>query len=309
MKIPSIVKTIQKQPIQEINHAFHKTISYSQFSIYYECPHKWELQYKDGLQPYQSTIHTVFGTAMHSAIQHYLTLAYNESAAEADRFDLETFFEDEFRKTYLEEYKANKDTHFTNAVEMREFFDDGIAIINYFKKKRGNYFSKRGWYLVACELPIVITPNNAFKNVLYKGYIDLVMYHEPTNTFRIYDFKTSTRGWNENTKKDERKQFQLLFYKKYFGEQYNIPEDNIDVEFIILKRKIWEESEYPQSRIQEFAPPSGKIKMKKALTAINNFINECFNIDGTYKDTSHLSTPSKNCQWCPFNEKKDLCNK
>jgi len=309
VKIPSIVKTIQKQPIQEINYAFHKTISYSQFSIYHECPHKWKLQYKDSLQEHSSTIHTVFGTAMHSAIQHYLTLAYNESAAAADRFDLETFFEDEFRKTYLEEYKANKDTHFTNAVEMREFFDDGIAIINYFKKKRGNYFSKRGWYLVACELPIVITPNNAFKNVLYKGYIDLVMYHEPTNTFRIYDFKTSTRGWNESAKKDERKQFQLLFYKKYFGEQYNIPEDNIDVEFIILKRKIWEESEYPQSRIQEFAPPSGKIKMKKALTAINNFINECFNIDGTYKDTLHLATPSKNCQWCPFNERKDLCNK
>ena len=147
------------------------------------------------------------------------------------------FFEDEFRKTYLEEYKANKDTHFTNAVEMREFFDDGIAIINYFKKKRGNYFSKQGWYLVACELPLVITPNNAFKNVLYKGYIDLVMYHEPTNTFKVYDFKTSTRGWNEDTKKDERKQFQVLFYKRYFSEQYNIPEDNIEVEFMILKRK------------------------------------------------------------------------
>ena len=124
MKIPSIVITIQKQPIQEINYAFHKTISYSQFSIYHKCPHKWELQYVSGLQKYQSTIHTVFGTAMHSAIQHYLTLAYNESAAAADRFDLETFFEDEFRKTYLEEYKANKDTHFTNAVEMREFFDE-----------------------------------------------------------------------------------------------------------------------------------------------------------------------------------------
>ncbi len=30
-------------------------------------------------------------------------------------------------------------------------------------------------------------------------------------------------------------------------------------EFVILKRKIWEESEFKQSRIQEFAPPDGKI--------------------------------------------------
>jgi len=309
VKIPSIVKAIQKQPIQEINYAYHKTISYSQFSIYHECPHKWKLQYKDGLQEYSSTIHTVFGTAMHSAIQIYLTLAYNESAAAADRFDIETFFEDEFRKTYLEEYKANKDTHFSSAVEMREFFDDGIAILNYFKKKRGNYFSKCGWYLVACELPIVITPNNAFKNVLYKGYIDMVMYHEPTNTFKIYDFKTSTRGWNEDAKKDERKQFQLLFYKKYFSKLYDVPEDNIEVEFIILKRKIWEESEYPQSRIQEYIPPSRKIKMNKAINAIDNFLNECFNLDGTHKPVTHPINPNKNCQWCPFNERKDLCKK
>jgi hypothetical protein len=95
---------------------------------------------------------------------------------------------------------------------------------------------------------------------------------------RYIDFKTSTRGWNEDAKKDEGKQFQLIFYKNFFSKQYNVPEDNIDVEFIILKRKIWEESEYPQSRVQEFAPPSGKIKMKKALTAINNFIEQCFNM-------------------------------
>ena len=309
MKTPSVVKTIQKQPIQEINYAFHKTISYSQFSVYHECPHKWELQYKDNLQQYEPTIHTVFGTAMHTVIQHYLTVMYNESGAAADRIDIETFFEDEFRKVYLEEYKSNKNTHFSGAAEMREFYDDGIAILNFFKKRKGQYFSKRGWYLVACELPIVITPNNAFKNVLYKGYIDLVMYHEPTNKWKIYDFKTSTRGWNDDAKRDERKQFQLLFYKKYFSEQYNVPEDNVDVEFVILKRKIWEESEFPQSRIQEFAPPSGKIKMKKALTAIDNFLNECFNIDGSYKDVSHSATPSKSCQWCPYNERKDLCNK
>ncbi len=49
--------------------------------------------------------------------------------------------------------------------------------------------------------------------------------------------------------------------------------------------------------------------MKKALTAINNFINECFDIDGTYKNVSHPITPSKTCQWCPFNGKKELCNK
>jgi hypothetical protein len=301
MKIPSIVKKIKNHTLQEVNYAFQKTISYSQFSIFKECPHKWELLYKDGLQQYTSTIHTVFGTAMHEALQHYITIMYEQSAAAADRFDIEEYFEERFRENYLKEYKANNSTHFSSSIEMREFFDDGIAIIDFFKKKRGQYFSKRGWHLVACELPIVIPPDNRITNVIYKGYLDLVLYNENTNTFKIIDFKTSTRGWNDKTKKDEGKQFQLILYKNFFSKQFDIPEDEIEVEFFILKRKIWEESDYPQSRIQEFAPPSGKIKMKKALTALNEFIEHSFNTDGTYKNNTYSITPNDNCKYCPFN--------
>jgi hypothetical protein len=301
MKIPSIVKKIKNHTLQEVNYAFQKTISYSQFSIFKECPHKWELLYKDGLQQYTSTIHTVFGTAMHEALQHYISIMFDQSAAEADRFNTEEYFEERFRETYLKEYKANNNTHFSSSVEMREFFEDGIAIIDFFKKKRGQYFNKRGWFLVACELPIITAPDNRLKNVLYKGYLDLVLYHEPTNTFKIIDFKTSTRGWNDKAKKDEGKQFQLILYKNFFSKQFDIPEDSIEVEFFILKRKIWEESEYPQSRIQEFAPPSGKIKMKKAITALNEFMEHSFNLDGTYKDTNYPIVINENCKYCPFN--------
>jgi RecB family exonuclease len=42
------------------------------------------------------------------------------------------------------------------------------------------------------------------------GYLDVVLYHEPSNTFKIIDIKTSTKGWNKYTKKDESKQFQLV---------------------------------------------------------------------------------------------------
>ena len=309
MKLPPIVKSIQKHTPTEVNYAFQKNISYSQFSIFKECPHKWKLLYKDGLQQYTSTIHTVFGTAMHETLQHYITMMFEQSTAEADRFNIEEYFEERFRENYLKEYKGNNNVHFSSSVEMKEFFDDGLAIIDFFKRKRSQYFSKRGWFLVACELPIIIAPDNKVKNVLYKGYLDLVLYHEPTNTFKIIDFKTSTRGWNDKTKKDEGKQFQLILYKNFFSKQFEIPEDNIEVEFFILKRKIWEESEFPQSRIQEFAPPSGKIKMKKAITALNEFIEHSFNTDGTYKDNEYPITPNNNCKYCPFYVNKELCPK
>ena len=64
----------------------------------------------------------------------------------------------------------------------------------------------------------------------------------------------STRGWNDAAKKDEDKQFQLILYKQFFAEQFNVPVDSIDINFVILKRKIYENAEYVQRFIQEFKP-------------------------------------------------------
>jgi len=308
-KIPQLVKQIQKQPLREVKYGIEKSISYSQVSMFLNCPHKWSLQYKDGYYQSESSIHMTFGTALHEALQHYITTIYNVSGAEADRINLEEYFETRFRETYLKDYKSNNKVHFSDPVEMREFFDDGLAILNFVKKKRGGYFGKRGWYLVGCEVPLVLNPHPHFKNVLYKGYLDVVLYHEPTNKFKIIDIKTSTRGWDDKTKKDETKQLQLVLYKKYYSQQFGVPEDDIDIEFFIVKRKVWEESPYPISRIQEYKPASGKVKMNKAMNTVNSFIEEVFNHDGSYKDKRFEPNPNKfNCMYCPFKDNKDLCN-
>ena len=89
---------------------------------------------------------------------------------------------------------------------------------------------------------------------------------------------------------------------------FGVSPDNINVKFFILKRKIWEESEFPQKRIQEFTPANGKTKIKKAKTALNEFIEKTFNIDGSFKTVDHPASPSKyTCSYCPFNKRKDLC--
>jgi hypothetical protein len=307
--IPSIVKQIRNFKPQEINYAFQKSISYSQMSMYLSCPKKWALQYRDGHKIYSPSINMTFGTAIHETVQNYLQVMYEENGAAADEINLEEYFEDRFRENYSKEYQSNKKQHFSNPEEMREFFEDGIAILEFIKKKRNGYFTKKGNYLVGIEIPIVISPNKRYNNVLFNGFIDLVIYHEPTNTFTIYDIKTSGRGWGDKEKKDEIKQFQVLFYKSFFSEQFGVPEDNIEVQFFILKRKIWEKSDFPQKRIQEFIPAQGKIKLKKSKAALETFIESVFNLDGTYKSTEHLAIPSKsNCMYCPYKTKKDLCS-
>jgi len=307
-KTPSIVKQIRNFKPQEINYAFHKTISYSQLSMYLQCPKKWALQYRDGHKVPSFSINMTFGTAVHETLQNYLSVMYNESGVKADEINIEEYFEDRFRENYAKGYKDNKNTHFSNPEEMREFYDDGLAILDFIKKKRGEYFSKTGWYLVGIEIPIVISPDKRYNNVLFNGFIDLVLYHEPTEQFVIYDIKTSGRGWGDKEKKDEVKQFQILLYKAYFSEIFGVPEDHIDVEFFIVKRKIWEASEFPQKRVQQFTPANGKTKVKKAKTALDSFIESVFSLDGSYKPTDHQAQPSKsNCMYCQFKTKKDLC--
>ena len=306
-KLPEIVSQIREYKPEEINYGYQKNISFSQLSLFNQCPHRWALQYKDGHKKFTSTIHTVFGTAVHEVIQHYLDVMYEKSGAAADREDMVGMFEEALRKEYKVQYKKNNNQHFSSSEEINEFYEDGLKILDYFKKKKGRYFSKRGWYLVGCEIPVSIVPNKQYPNVIYQGFLDVVMYHEPTNTFKIIDIKTSTRGWNDMAKKDELKQFQLILYKKYFSEQFNIPEDSISIEFFIVKRKIFEDSEYPIPRIQLFEPASGKNKTNKALKSVNNFITEAFDRNGM-KDRSYTPQGSKwNCTFCPYKEDSKLC--
>ena len=307
-KIPPIVKIIRNYKPDPINFGYQKNISYSQLAMFRSCPQKWALQYKEGHKRQAPSIHTVFGTAFHEVVQYYLDVMYEKSGAAADREDLEELLENKLREEYLIQYKKNKNQHFSSSEEIREFYDDGVQILRYLKKHKRKYFSKKGWFLVGWEIPISIFPNKLYKNVVYNGFLDVVLYHEPTDTFQIIDIKTSTKGWNSYAKKDEDKHFQLILYKKFFAEQFGLAEKSIDIEFLIVRRKVYEGGEYPQKRIQIFSPASGKNKTNKATKILNEFINEAFDYKG-YRETFHIPRPSKwNCTFCPFKEDEELCN-
>ena len=308
-KVPIIVREIRNNPPLPVNFAVEKNISYSQLSMFTQCPKKWSLQYRDGHKVSEQSIHMTFGTALHEVIQHYIDKIYEVSGAAADRIDLEELFEDTLRKCYAEDYKKNNNEHFSSPTELREFFEDGKEILKFIKKKRNLYFKKKGTYLVGCEVPIVVAPNLRLNRVKYMGYLDIVLYNETLDTFKIIDIKTSTKGWNKWAKKDESKQFQLILYKHFFSKQYNIPIEKIDIEFFIVRRKVYVDGDYPQKRVQQFYPASGKVKINKAKNNLNEFINKAFNLDGSYKDTIFPAKPSKwNCTFCPFKDNMELCN-
>ncbi len=308
-KQPSILKEVKETKLLEIDYSKNKVISFSQYQIFEQCPHKWALLYRDGHYKSEFSIHMTFGTAMHETLQHYLKVMYETSVAAADREDIIQLFDENLRKQYKQDYEKNNKVHFSNATELREFFNDGVAIINWFKKNKGKYFSKRNWYLVGIELPLILQPHLDYPNIFYKGLLDLVLYNENTRNIKIIDIKTSTRGWKQKEKGDEVKNSQLILYKKFFAQQFDYPIENIDIEYFILKRKINEESEYPDRRIQTHKPTSGKIKINQATNKLNTFIELAFSKESTYNQHQQEAKPSKwNCQYCVFKDRKDLCS-
>jgi hypothetical protein len=231
---------------------------------------------------------------------------YNQSGAAADRIDIVEHFKERFRTIYKEEYNKVK-THFSSPEEMKEFYEDGVAIIDWFKKNRNKYFSVRNMRLLGIEMPLMV---GLTKNIFLKGYIDFVLYDEDLDKVIIYDIKTSRSGWNDKKKKDESVISQILLYKEFFAKQYKIDVDKIDVQYFIVKRKIWENDDYVIPRIQLWAPASGKIKRKQIMTHFEEFLSEAFFEDGVYRTHEQMKNVSKdNCTWCPFNDKPDLCDK
>lgn len=305
-KLPQIVKEIRNNPPTPVDFNKEKIVSFSQLSMYNQCPLKWALNYRDGYRIKTQSIHFVFGTAMHETLQHYLDVMYETSGAAADRLEILDIFKDKLISEYNKAREENKGEHFSNADELREFYEDGVAIIDYFKKNKSKHFGKRGYYLAGCELPIITSPNPDLPNVKYIGYLDVVIYHAPTNTFTIYDIKTSTRSWDDNKKKDKILPIQLNLYKKYFSELYKVPIENIDVEFFIVKRKLWENSEFTQSRIQIVKPSSGKTSINRSTKALEEFVNKSFNSNG-YSDIKHEPKINKYCKWCEF-QNTHLCS-
>ena len=70
---------------------------------------------------------------------------------------------------------------------------------------------------------------------------------------------------------------------------------------------------FPQRRVQEFIPASGKPTRNKLVRSIEEWIGTCFDKDGDYNTKrqypSIAGKNNKNCKYCEFKDQVDLCPK
>jgi len=304
-KIPEKVKEVWDYSVKQ-NYEENTHISYSGLVHYATCPRQWEALHLTKEIPTLPSIHMTFGTAIHETIQTWLEVLYYHKVKDANEMELDALLYENMVNAYVKDRKRNNFEDFSDADEVQKFFLDGKHILDFIQKKRAAYFTTKGVYLAGIE---TVLYRELRPKVFFKGKIDLVFYDERVNKWLIVDIKTSTKGWNKFQKADDNKKAQILLYKYYFSEQFNIPLDDIEVMYFIVKRQVPKDAEFAsmQKRVQEFKPPAGPRKMKQAVTLLENFVKQAVGEDGQYIRQEYATTPSKDaCRFCEL-KKKRLC--
>jgi hypothetical protein len=285
-------------------------ISFTQYQSYSKCPRSWKIKYIDKIRTEEPSIHMVFGNAMHTVIQTWLKVLFTETIKAADALAFDQMLLDELKSEYAAEVTKYK-RQFSTKEELTEFYSDGLETLNYLRKNRSKYFDKKTHDIVGTEIPISISPTPDRPSVVLVGFLDIVLRSKTDkNKFYIADLKTSTKGWSKWEKEDDTKISQVLLYKQYFAKQYNVPVEEIEVEFLILRRKVDPDNAYPTPRVQKFMPTQGSITMKKAIKKFEEFINTCFTPDGYNTEISYPAVAGQNgfnCKFCEFRNNESLC--
>ena len=275
-------------------------VSFSQYSMYSSCPQQYKLAYIDKLSESSANIHTIFGTSMHETIQHFLSVMYGVSKKQAMEINTDKLLLDNMRKEFIKENEKLTEGTICTQLELEEFYGDGRRILEWFKKKIDKFYSKTGFELVGIEIPLNAKVR---EGVHFIGFIDIVLRDTSSGEIIIIDLKTSTMGWNKYQKADKYKNAQIVLYKKYYSDLFNVPLDKIQVEYQILRRKMPEDSPFPIPYVSKHVPANGKPSVNKVYSEFMEFIDTVFDDEGNYKNISYPKVPGdrkKNCKFCEF---------
>jgi hypothetical protein len=190
-----------------------KKVSYSEYVLWMNCPWQWKLTYPDGHRSSEASIALVFGKAMHEVIQHWVFLAFEKGLRYANHLDLDDMLKDKmimFFKHGVVESETGVKTFPCDRATLEEHFNDGVQILSFLQRNSERIIPIDGWELIGIEEPLKMEVK---ENIKYRGYLDIVLREKETGDIKIIDLKTSTKGWNQWAKKDEKKLNQLLIYK------------------------------------------------------------------------------------------------
>lgn len=281
--------TIQEKPIY--------SISFSEYSTFQQCPHKWFLNYVLKI-PSDVNEELVFGSALHNTIEALLT-DRTLGRLSSDGTIIDAVFKDNLKKEI---------SGITNLSVLKKLQEGWVAPT--FVKQARNLILKldlfnrfRGYEVADVEIRLDNLPIIEMEDfiIVYKGFIDLVLKNKKTGRYLIVDWKSSRKPW-DIAKKEEDGNFytQLKLYKHFYSLKKDIPLEMIDTAFYNLPR------DTPDQQLQY----DKEITQGELSSFMNDFGNNCADIirfNHFKLPKARFTTKNNWCSRCHYNN-LIMCN-
>jgi len=254
------------------NHAEERRISYSEFKIWNECPHKHKLIYVDKVPYYSSNEYTAFGTSIHESCEKLLP----DNTIDAYQV---------FEEAFLRELKGLKDQGLElNTRLVQDMRQQAKPICEQVLPAVKNCFGDFEIFSVEEALMEEMKSIKSFGKK-FKGFIDLVI-KTPDEKYHIIDWKTCSWGWDNKKKSDKIVNYQLTMYKHFFSEKHDISPERIETYFALLKRTA------KKNNVEFVKVTSGEKKTNNCLSLLEKSV---INIEKGISIKNRLS-----CKYCKF---------
>ncbi len=250
-----------------------KKISYSEFKMWKDCPHKHQLVYKKEIPYYEGNEFTTFGTAIHKVCEF---LIKNQKTDPEPLF--KKIFEQELDET---EKLLGKNLNSSLVEEMKE---QGVTVSKSILENFNDFFKNYEVISVEEEILEEISEFNSYGRK-FKGFIDLII-KTSDGKYHIIDWKTCSWGWPSSKKTDPIINYQLTYYKNFFARKHNIDPNKIETYFALLKRTA------KKNNVELVRITSGKKKIGNSLKILENAV---INIEKGISIKNRLS-----CKYCKF---------
>lgn len=277
-----------------MNNKLKYNISFSEYSTFLQCPHKWYLSYCLRM-PSDENEELIFGSCVHHTIQDILSKPY---------FKRITSWEPLFKLKLKKELSKIKNVQF-----LKKFSDQNLSYI-FVKKgveliKELNFFERfRDYEIVEVEYKLddfqILSLEDI--NFFFKGYIDLILKNKRTGKYLLIDWKTSNKEWDikKKMKDNEDLYAQLGLYKLFFAKKENIALSEIEVQFYNLPRKD-PKKQMNYSCILDFN------YLKHLFRNLQDVCEQISEINPNELNKIKFRTKKNYCYRCIFNTER-LCN-
>lgn len=208
-------------------------VSYSEVLTYEECPFKWKLRYIDGYKQ-DNTIYNIFGNALHEAINRRTTKGIETSWITMVKTIYKWILKNPVPNKWITLKKAPNEW-----VTEKGYLNPrgwGKAALIIYSQIFEWLFKEFGKYkIIGSEIRLKEPMDEINEEFYFRGYIDLLIRDSKEN-YHLIDFKTTDWGWDKNKRKDIKKQYQIILYKKFACEKFKLNRKKVKTHFILLKR-------------------------------------------------------------------------